>query len=172
MSSRSSFNKPYLFKISRIAGMRVSGICEVRRYWVRLFLSTALLVAVSGCQLVDMAQFTFDNAKSTHQWANDQYTTTIPFTLIDNHIVLPVRVNGSDPLSFVLDSGAGATVITDSRSSRALGLEMDGQLTIMDYNSRNEGEEYVINNLKELDTQNLTPLEALNKLFEMKNKLE
>ena len=52
------------------------------------------------------------------------------------------------------------------------GLEMDGQLSIMDYNSRNEGEEYVINNLKGLDTQNLTPLEALNKLFEMKNKLQ
>ena len=52
------------------------------------------------------------------------------------------------------------------------GLKMDGQLTIMDYNSRNDGEEYVINNLKELDTQNLTPLEALNKLFEMKNKLQ
>ena len=52
------------------------------------------------------------------------------------------------------------------------GLKLDGQLTIMDYNSRNDGEEYVINNLKELDTQNLTPLEALNKLFEMKNKLQ
>ncbi len=52
------------------------------------------------------------------------------------------------------------------------GLELDGQLSIMDYNSRNEGEKYVINNLKELDTQNLTPLEALNKLFEMKKKLQ
>jgi len=52
------------------------------------------------------------------------------------------------------------------------GLKIDGQLSIMDYNSRNEGEEYVISNLKELDTQNLTPLEALNKLFEMKNKLQ
>ena len=52
------------------------------------------------------------------------------------------------------------------------GLELDGQLSIMDYNSRNEGEEYVINNLKELDTQNLTPLEALNKLYEMKKKLQ
>lgn len=52
------------------------------------------------------------------------------------------------------------------------GLELDGQLSIMDYNSRNEGEEYVISNLKDLDTQNLTPLEALNKLFEMKKKLQ
>jgi hypothetical protein len=42
----------------------------------------------------------------------------------------------------------------------------------MDFNSRNEGEEYVIRNIKELDAQNLTPLEALNKLFEMKNKLQ
>lgn len=51
------------------------------------------------------------------------------------------------------------------------GLNIDGQISIMDYNSRNEGEEYVLKNIKALDAQNLTPLEALNKLFEMKNKL-
>ncbi len=51
-------------------------------------------------------------------------------------------------------------------------MKIDGQLSILDYNSRNEGEEYVIKNIKELDAQNLTPLEALNKLFEMKNKLK
>jgi DNA mismatch repair protein MutS len=52
------------------------------------------------------------------------------------------------------------------------GIKIDGQMSIMDYNSRSEGEEYVIKNIKEIDAQNLTPLEALNKLFEMKNKLE
>ncbi len=52
------------------------------------------------------------------------------------------------------------------------GIELEGQMSIMDYNSRKESEEYVINNLKGLDTQNLTPLEALNKLFDMKNKLQ
>jgi len=51
-------------------------------------------------------------------------------------------------------------------------MKIDGQISILDYNSRNEGEEYVIRNIKELDAQNLTPLEALNKLFEMKNKLK
>ena len=51
-------------------------------------------------------------------------------------------------------------------------MKIDGQMSILDYNSRNEGEEYVIRNIKELDAQNLTPLEALNKLFEMKNKLK
>lgn len=51
-------------------------------------------------------------------------------------------------------------------------MKIDGQMSIMDYNSRNEGEEYVIRNLRDLDAQNLTPLEALNRLFEMKNKLK
>ncbi len=51
------------------------------------------------------------------------------------------------------------------------GINIDGQMSIMDYNSRKEGEEYVLKNIKDLDAQNLTPLEALNKLFEMKNKL-
>ena len=103
---------------------------KLRRSLARLFPSMALLLSVSGCQLVDMARFSYANAKATHQWANDQLTTTVPFTLVDNHIILPVQVNGSGPLNFVLDSGAGATVIIDSRDSRALQLEMQGELPV------------------------------------------
>ena len=44
--------------------------------------------------------------------------------------ILPVRVNGSGPLNFVLDSGAGATVIIDSRATRNLQLEMQGEVTV------------------------------------------
>lgn len=130
MSSRNSFNNPHLFKVSQIQATVAGGTCGIRRCWLRLFPAMALLASVSACQLVDMARFTYDNAKSTHQWANDQHTTTVPFTLIDNHIILPVGVNGSDPLNFVLDSGAAATVIIDSRGSRALELEMGGQLPV------------------------------------------
>jgi hypothetical protein len=36
---------------------------------------------------------------------------TVPFELIDNHIKLEVRVNGSRPLTFMLDTGASHTII-------------------------------------------------------------
>ncbi len=98
------------------------------RAW--LFPGMALQLLLSGCQLVEMARFSYANAKATHQWANDLRNTTVPFTLVDDHIIVPVRVNGSEPLNFVLDSGAGATVIIESRDSRALKLEMQGELPV------------------------------------------
>ncbi len=102
-----------------------SALHSIRRM-SRLLLSAAALVFISGCQLVDMAKFSYANAHSTHRWSGAQETTAIPFRLIDNHIILPVSINGSEPLNFVLDSGAGANVIMDSPATRALRLEMRG----------------------------------------------
>ena len=96
----------------------------------RGMLSIALLLCLGGCQLVEMARFSYANAKSTHHWANAQLSTTVPFKMVDDHIIVPVRVNGSEPLNFVLDSGAGAMVIIDSRSSRGLQLEMGGEFSV------------------------------------------
>jgi len=100
------------------------------RSMAKLLLSLAMPVLISGCQLVDMAKFSYANARSTHQWSGAQATTTVPFTMIDNHIILPVSVNGSEPLHFVLDSGAGANVIMDSPATRALQLTMYGELQV------------------------------------------
>lgn len=47
---------------------------------------------------------------------------TIPFELINNLIVVPVRLNDSNELKFVLDTGAGQTVITE--------LAVDQEFTI------------------------------------------
>jgi predicted aspartyl protease len=98
--------------------------------FVGRLLGALLLLSVSACQIADMARFSYANANATHQWTSAELTTTVPFTLIDNHIILPVRVNGSEPLNFVLDSGAAATVIIDSRATRALQLEMHGELPV------------------------------------------
>ncbi len=43
---------------------------------------------------------------------------TIPFELHGNLIYVRVRVNGSDPLRFILDSGAGICVINGDRASQ------------------------------------------------------
>lgn len=95
-----------------------------------LCMAATPVILLSGCQLVDMVRFSYANANATIQWAGDQQSTTVPFTMIDNHIIVPVQVNGSQPLNFVLDSGAGASVIIDSRNSRALQLKMGGEITV------------------------------------------
>lgn len=51
----------------------------------------------------------------------------IPFDLRGNHIYLRGRVNDSDSLWFVLDSGAGANVI-DAEVAKALGLESTARI--------------------------------------------
>ncbi|MGB3617308.1 MAG: aspartyl protease family protein [Catalinimonas sp.] len=44
----------------------------------------------------------------------------IPFETYNNLIVVPVQVNGSETLNFILDTGAGLTLITDPRAARFL----------------------------------------------------
>ena len=47
----------------------------------------------------------------------------IPFELYNNNIYLQVRVNGSEPLTFVLDTGASNSAIDEARA-RGLGLKL------------------------------------------------
>lgn len=46
----------------------------------------------------------------------------IPFQLINNLIVLPLSINGSDSLNFVLDTGVGATLITEFPEGTEIGF--------------------------------------------------
>ena len=50
--------------------------------------------------------------------AADKSARVIPFELYDNHIYLPVRVNGSEPLKFVLDTGAAVSLINERRAKQ------------------------------------------------------
>lgn len=50
----------------------------------------------------------------------------IPFEMTSNHIYVRVGVNGSEPLWFLLDSGAGSSVVSLARA-RALGLALEGR---------------------------------------------
>lgn len=90
----------------------------------------ALAMLASGCQLLDMAKLSYVNANSEHEWSGRDRSSTVPFSLINNHIIVPVSINGSEPLNFVLDSGAGATVITESHRSRQLKLKEGAEVTL------------------------------------------
>ena len=49
----------------------------------------------------------------------------IPFRLVNNHLILPVRVNGSEELSVVLDTGMPATGLALHTTERTKGVELD-----------------------------------------------
>ena len=54
-------------------------------------------------------------------------SASIPFELINNLIVLPVRINDSDTLKFVLDSGAGRTIITELGAEQSFTIQYTGE---------------------------------------------
>jgi hypothetical protein len=78
---------------------------------------TAIQPSLRGQQ-----EITTTNSRS----ASIKSPTTIPFELSDNLIYLPVRVNGSKPLWFILDSGASGCVI-DQTQAKLLALKTEGK---------------------------------------------
>jgi hypothetical protein len=54
---------------------------------------------------------------------------TIPFELVNRHVMLKVRVNNSRPLSFVLDTGDKFAII-DLERAKELGLNLHGALRV------------------------------------------
>lgn len=52
---------------------------------------------------------------------------TIPFNLVNRHVVMQIKVNNSRPLSFVLDTGDKFAIIDIARA-RELGLKLKGEV--------------------------------------------
>ena len=59
-----------------------------------------------------------------HTAPSHQSLATIPFDLYFNEIYVPVRVNNSEPLWFVVDSGAGGWIVDRAHATR-LGLHQE-----------------------------------------------
>ncbi len=66
-------------------------------------------------------------AAKDFRFASGQSALGIPFELNSNHIYLQARVKNYEPLWFILDTGAAASVI-DVERAKALGLELAGKL--------------------------------------------
>ncbi|MEJ8756501.1 aspartyl protease family protein [Pontibacter sp. H259] len=63
----------------------------------------------------------------------------IPFKLVHNLIVIPVRINDSKPLNFILDSGVNSTLITQLSYSDSISLNNSSKITVQGL-----GEGYVL----------------------------
>src|ERR1700704_3823453 len=61
------------------------------------------------------------------QGAVQSSAVTIPFELVNRHVVLKVLVDNSRPLSFVLDTGDQFAIINLERA-RELGLKLEGEI--------------------------------------------
>lgn len=91
----------------------------------RTALHTRLLSLVSIVALCAAGYGQDANRATAAKPTASQAVARIPIELSGNEIFLRLRVNGSEPLWFVLDTGAGSTVIS-TRAAEALGLKLEG----------------------------------------------
>lgn len=65
-------------------------------------------------------------AQTTHNGINfinpKQKRNTLDFKLVNNNIVIPITINSSDTLWFMLDSGLGTTLITELREKDTINI--------------------------------------------------
>ncbi|NIG52443.1 retropepsin-like aspartic protease [Chitinophaga sp. Cy-1792] len=80
-----------------------------------------ILVLAAACQTVSAQR------KHTAETKSDKILATIPFTLVNNQVVIPVTVSGgNDTLHFIFDSGAEVTVM-NIRTAEKLKLNSNRQ---------------------------------------------
>ena len=91
----------------------------------RTALHTRLLALLAIVALSAAGQGQDAQRGAAAKQAAGQTVAQIPFELNGNQIFLRVRVNGSEPLWFGLDTGASGTVI-NTATAEALGLRMEG----------------------------------------------
>src|ERR1043165_16782 len=81
------------------------------------------LLFIVFCFVVSTACGVSQSAAIDSAIANGQSPVTVPFDLIDNRIVINVKLDGKGPFRFIFDSGAGA--VASPEVVRSLGLKIE-----------------------------------------------
>ncbi len=105
------------------------------------FRETVVIMPVNQKQVLEYASYEFDREidaaqfepptgdKKDYQFTSGDRAEDVPFEFIDNHLYLPVMINGRERL-WALDCGASVSVI-DSSYAAELGLELAGSTKAM-----------------------------------------
>lgn len=83
-----------------------------------------------GCVSSDVKKLRASINNDTTEWRTDRQVTRIPFKNIDHKIVMPISLNGSKEVGFVLDTGAAASALMESHQTIDFNLASRGQLII------------------------------------------
>jgi len=108
--------------------MRIKSIFELfsprNCKWLKVMLLFVCITSLSSCNLINRLQRTLDNATIKEVWQAEASVVKIPFKLLNDHIVMPVSINGGKTLNFIFDSGATTTVIFESNNTKELKLNL------------------------------------------------
>lgn len=124
---------------------------QIQSFWqssLKASFVSCLLLALSGCQLWEVASYQWHNADAEPVWQHGQSYVALPFKKVNEHILVTVKVNAGAPLTFVLDSGASATVITETMATNKLKLPKDNPLTISGSGGADDPIAFVVNDVR------------------------
>src|SRR5690606_1669549 len=99
--------------------------------------STFLLLCLCFCLSISEAMGQ-SFASDTVYFTSKRKSITFPFKLVHNLIIIPVQINDSQPLNFILDSGVKNTLITRLNYSDSLSLNEAGRISIQGLGSGHE----------------------------------
>lgn len=80
--------------------------------------------------LTFLASLTFAQSTIGFVFQSNQPRVKIPFTLINNLVIIPVTVNNTITLKFILDTGANNPILTEKVFGDVMGLKYDRQILI------------------------------------------
>lgn len=87
-----------------------------------LFIKLCVLLLVSYALCAQKNKAAKEEYISFH-WKKSKKTVYIPFDLYSNLVIIPVVINNSDTLKFILDTGVGTTILSDPEVAKQLGLK-------------------------------------------------
>ena len=94
-----------------------------------VLLGGLVLVLSTGCVRKEM---TLERLNRDMKISNpNRGSIAMPFDLINNLVVIPMRVNDSDTLYFILDTGARQTIITELEAEDRLTISYDGETDLV-----------------------------------------
>jgi hypothetical protein len=99
----------------------------MRTAWIAIFLG--LFVHASkgdGRTLDSLKEFGLG-----FHWPTKQKKVEVPFELHANLVVIPLKINASDTLRFLVDTGLGTTLLTDTTVFRILGIKPIRQIELL-----------------------------------------
>ncbi len=99
------------------------GASHTFRVWRGLWIIIVLfLTAGEAAQAQYALGFNFTSNKKS---------VKIPFEWHSNLIIVPIRINDSDTLNFILDTGISMTLLTDPKAASGLGLHYTRQVNVI-----------------------------------------
>jgi outer membrane lipoprotein-sorting protein len=110
-----------------IQGIKMAGSIHMSTGDTTYDVNAKLIYAEFNPPLSDSLFLAPESAAPDYTFVAGKTSTEIPFVLASNHIHIPVVIDKSRPLNFILDSGAGGPVV-DTDVAKKLGLQTVGKL--------------------------------------------